>query len=335
MDIMSDSANQSATQHSATPGSHKFSSVPGFFEDFNEIAKSSPNGKLSTQPALGLIKRDYDGPDTDLGPDRGAASQWERFVGYIIHLNYQHMNDGISYKLVYVIRHGRGVHNEKMDKLKLSEKAGQLEIADGKPLNWNNHWSHKDGDGKVTWADAQLVETGIAQAQNLAKLWVDKDERDAPLVPWTLYTSPLARGLETTRLTYSPVMKKHGRPLRPIVVESLRERLTDHTCDRRSSRTWIEQNYPDYSIEEGFSELDASWDAGKSESPEQHIVRTQRMLDDIFENDASPVISLTTHSFTITTILAVLGYPKFLVNEGTLVPFLVKAERVTPKASPP
>ncbi|KAI1414473.1 phosphoglycerate mutase-like protein [Hypoxylon sp. FL1857] len=298
---------------------HTFSYVLGFFEDYVEIANSSPDGKVLTQPALGIIKRDYNRSDADSAPIQE-------------YLNREHVNDGISYKLIYVIRHGRGVHNVEMDALKLSEIEGQLKAIDGISLNWNNYWSRKDGNGEVVWADAQLVEEGILQAQSLAKLWLEEAKKDALPLPNTVYTSPLARCLETTKQVYSTVMAKHGRLLRPIIKEDLRERITNHTCDRRSSRSWIERNYPDYIIEDGLSELDRSWNADTSESFEQHTVRTQRLLDDIFLHDSSPIISLTTHSYTITSLLAVVKHPKFRVNEGTIVPLFVKAERVTSSA---
>ncbi|OTA91494.1 hypothetical protein M434DRAFT_397158 [Hypoxylon sp. CO27-5] len=307
---------------------HKFSYISGFFKNYVEIANSSPSGKVSTQPALGIIKRDYDGPKTGSVPNGQSAGQWSRFASYVEHLNHQHSNDGISYKLIYVIRHGRGAHNVEMDELKILEKEGQLKIIDGVPLNWKNYWAHKEGNSKVIWTDAQLVEEGIIQAQNLAKLWLEEAEGDALPPPKTIYTSPLARCLETTKHAYAPVMAKHGIDFQPIIKEDLRERLTNHTCDRRSSRSWIELNYPGYVIEEGFPELDTRWDANKSETFEQHIIRTQRVFDDIFTNDASPIISLITHSYTITAILAVVGHPKFLVNEATIVPLFVKAEKV-------
>ncbi|OTA67991.1 phosphoglycerate mutase-like protein [Hypoxylon sp. EC38] len=307
---------------------HKFSYISSFFENCVEIANSSPSGKVSTLPSLGIIKRDYDGPKRDSVPNEQSAEQWSRFASYVEYLNHQHLNDGISYKLIYVIRHGRGVHNVRMDELKILEKEGQFKLIDGIPLNWKNYWARKEGNGNVIWADAQLVEDGIIQAQNLAKLWLEEDEDDALPLPKTIYTSPLARCLETTKHVYSPAMAKYGRNFQPIIKEDLRERLTTHTCDRRSSRSWIELNYPGYVIEEGFPELDTRWDADTPETLEQHIIRTQRLLDDIFTNDTSPIISLTTHSYTITSILAVVGYPKFLVNEGTIVPLFVKAEKV-------
>ncbi|KAI0376607.1 phosphoglycerate mutase-like protein [Hypomontagnella monticulosa] len=308
---------------------YEFSSVPGFFEDNAKIAKSLPNGKVSTQPALGIIERDYDGPSIETTSNNGRAQQWTRFAKYLDYLNERDASEGISYKLMYVIRHGRGIHNVKMDELKQAEAAGTIETVDGKPLNWKNHWAHVDGDGKVVWADALLVDEGIAQAKKLAELWLDEAERDALPLPGTIYTSPLARCLQTTKYVYTPIMTQNGKELQPIIKENLRERITDHTCDRRSSRLWIKGKFPNYIIEEGFAELDESWDPNSFETLEQHVSRIQQLFDDIFANDTSPIISLTTHSYAMTAILALLGYDKFMVNEGTLVPIFVKAKKIT------
>ncbi|KAI1391601.1 phosphoglycerate mutase-like protein [Hypoxylon trugodes] len=326
-------ANTSTSSHTHDM-IYKYSYVPDFFKNYADIADSSLNGKVSTQPALGILEKEYDGESANPTTNGERAQQWVRFTNYIQELNRRHINDGTSYKLLYIIRHGQGIHNVKMDELKVAEEAGTLEIIDGKPLNWKNYWSHEDGDGKVIWADAQLVDKGIRQAQDLAKLWIDEAQKDALPLPGTVYTSPLARCLETTRLAYTPVMARHGRRLQAVIKENLRERITDHTCDRRSTRSWIERNYPDYTIEEGFSEEDKSWDVTKSESLEQHVVRIQRLFDEIFSNDASPIISLTTHSYALTAILALVGYPKFLVNEGTIVPLFIKAEKVTQNTPP-
>lgn len=124
-------------------------------------------------------------------------------------------------------------------------------------------------------------------------------------------------------------MSAYQRQLRPIVKEALREFLTDHTCDRRSSRSWITQTYPDYIIEDGFSEQDMLWSAETPETVEEHRVRKRMLLEDIFENDDAHVISLTTHSYAISAILNVINGPTFRVSEGTIVPLFIKAERIT------
>jgi broad specificity phosphatase PhoE len=150
-------------------------------------------------------------------------------------------------------------------------------------------------------------------------------------VPDTIYTSPLARGLKTTSLIFRDIIAEKGSEFRPIVKENLRERLTNHTCDKRRARQWIQASYPDYELESGFAEEDVLWHADQSESNAEHVSRTQGVLEDIWRHNSGPCISLTTHSFTISTILEVIGAPEFRMGEGAMVAFLVKGEEVKPK----
>ncbi len=148
-------------------------------------------------------------------------------------------------------------------------------------------------------------------------------------LPGTLYTSPLARCLETTKLVYAPIMAKHGRSFQPLVKELLRERLTDHTCDKRSTRQWITENYPAYVLDEDFEMEDTLWRADRSETNEEHVARKRQLLEDVFTNDKSTFVSLTTHSYAISAILEVVEAPHFRVSEGAMFPLLVKAEEVS------
>lgn len=191
-----------------------------------------------------------------------------------------------------------------------------------------NHWSHLEGNGILTWLDAKLTAEGVILAQELGRLWVKWIKEAAIPLPETIYTSPLTRCLETTKLVYSPVLTKHNRPLQPIVKELLRERLTDHTCDKRSSRSSIESRYPGYVIEPGFQKEDVMWKADAFETADEHTARMQHLLEDIFANDEAQFISLTTHSYAISAILEAVGAPHFWVSEGAVVPLLVKAEKI-------
>jgi broad specificity phosphatase PhoE len=108
----------------------------------------------------------------------------------------------------------------------------------------------------MTWADSHLNDKGIEQVKSLGRFWSDAAENDMISLPGTIYTSPLARTLETTRLGFANVMEHHGAHFQPIVKELLRERLTDHTCDRRSTLGRIKRHYPSDIIERGFSKND-------------------------------------------------------------------------------
>lgn len=192
----------------------------------------------------------------------------------------------------------------------------------------------KGGDvpdvGMATWVDAKLVEAGVKHAEALSRFLLDATEKDSMPLPGTIYTSPLARCLETTKLVYQDVMVACKEPFQPLVKELLREKLTGHTCDKRSSKSWIADNYPDYVIEDGFEEDDRLWKENRDPAEEASEVtaRSQRLLGEIFANDSSQVIALTTHSYSISGIQESVGTEPYRVGEGVMVPLLVKAVKV-------
>lgn len=142
-------------------------------------------------------------------------------------------------------------------------------------------------------------------------------------IPRRHYTSPLARCLETTRLAFSDAKGAEG--VKAIIKENLRERMGVHTCDKRRSRTWIQDNYPSYQIENGFAEGDELWKSDVRESLEDHVLRINEVLQDIFENDEEVVISLTSHSGAVRALYAAIGHREVWVGPGAMVPVLIKA----------
>ena len=123
-------------------------------------------------------------------------------------------------------------------------------------------------------------------------------------------------------------MEENGAEFRPVVKELLCERLTGHTCDRRSSKSWIQEHYPSYSIKRGFSEEDVLWTGSRWESTEEHVARKQQLLEDIFETDRNAFVALTSHSYAISAIQRAVGLTELRLREGSSVALLVKAEKV-------
>ena len=162
----------------------------------------------------------------------------------------------------------------------------------------------------------------------LGKFWSKLVTDEMVPLPGAIYTSPLTRCLETTQFVFRDVLVQNGAHFQPIVKELLRERLTDHTCDRRSNRSWIAKNFPDYIIEPGLSEEDRLWTGGQWETAEAHAARKQQALEDIFNNDSNHFVALTTHSYAISALLSALGMQGFRVREGSSIAILVKAERI-------
>ncbi|KAF4958329.1 hypothetical protein FGADI_2495 [Fusarium gaditjirri] len=280
--------------------SYEFTLEPGWFVDYPVISLSCPGSKLTTQPNLGLLDE----------------RQWARLTEQVETLNRQDDSD-VTHKILLVARHGHGVHNDIM------EEVGSEE--------WKNHWSKLPGDANRTWLDAELVEKGIEQAKDLGKMYAEGIRHADFPVPNTIYTSPLARGLKTTSLIFRNIFTEQGTEFRPIVKEYLRERLTNHTCDKRRTRQWIQASYPDYELESGFAEEDVLWHADRSESNQEHVTRTQEILEDIWRHDSGSCVALTTHSFTISTILEVIGALGFRMGEGAMVALLVKGEKINAK----
>lgn len=123
-----------------------FSVVPGVFREFK--TEDLPDGKLPTQPRLGLLHREYpsdaaaasapatNGTATNGAATNGAATNgvngtsngltngtssehetdytkdWPRFAEHVRTLNRE-APEGVVYKVLYLTRHGIGYHNLK------------------------------------------------------------------------------------------------------------------------------------------------------------------------------------------------------------------------------
>ncbi|KAH8898241.1 phosphoglycerate mutase [Thozetella sp. PMI_491] len=293
----------------------KFSVVPGIFFDYAEKTKQDRSYRVTTLPQLGILDREYEWSEASNATSGagGQAKPWERLRDYVHHLNEKGAG-ATTYKVLYLSRHGFGWHNY------MEAKVGTEA--------WDNYWSRLDGDGEIVWADAHLHEKGIEQAKVLGQFYADGIANDGIPFPGALYTSPLARCLETSRLAFTPSYERQGAAFRPIVKELLRETIIEHTCDRRSSRSWIAENYPDYVIEPGFTEEDELWASHKWETIEDHIKRKQAVLEEIFSTDSNAFIALTIHSGAISAVLGALEHPEFHLQEGTSFAMLIRADKV-------
>ncbi|KAF6789411.1 phosphoglycerate mutase family protein [Colletotrichum sojae] len=295
---------------------YKFTILPEYFVDYYKVADASPKGKATTQPLLGLLDQEHQpaaaGGEADAQGSEDAKP-WEKFAAHVKRLNDE-SPEGTQYKVLYLTRHGLGYHNVQ------AVKVGNAE--------WDRYWSHLDGDGVVTWLDAELVDEGVQQARDLHAFWADATGKEGVPFPQSFYTSPLRRCLRTSDLVFRELVEERGQEFRPTVKEGLRERMTDHTCDKRSSRTWIAGAYPKYIIEPGFTEEDELWKADVFENTESHLARKQLVLEEIFSSDPSYFVSLTVHSYAISAIMNVGGQKKFRVREGSSIAVLVRGDKV-------
>jgi broad specificity phosphatase PhoE len=290
--IIMDAGLQSATW--------KYAAQKGFFS--HDEDPESWDFRATTRAYLGLLERAYP-TDAAFDPKR-ERTQWQRFEHYVYELNKQGPTEK-KYRMLYVIRHGQGIHNVK------EKEVGREE--------WDRYWSKLPGDGVTTWEDAALTDFGEQQARDMFSTAIS----DIPH-PEAIYTSPLRRCLRTTELAFAHLLDTRT----PTIKENLRERLGVHTCDKRSSKTFIKSAYPSFNIEPGFTEDDKLWKPDVRETFEEHVVRTKSLLDEVFnQNKESLFVSLTMHSGAIMALFGATGWNKVPVAAGAVYPLLILAER--------
>ncbi|KUJ06823.1 phosphoglycerate mutase-like protein [Mollisia scopiformis] len=282
-----------------------YTTLTGFFAQDDPATNPSTFDYTTTN--FGLLNITYP-TDDEVDP---TWTQWQKFEHHVWRLN-RGSGRFVQYKVLYMGRHGEGYHNV-------------AESYYGTPA-WNCYWSEKDGNGTITWADAKITPNGVAQAQKANAFWASRIALQKIPVPETYYTSPLTRCLQTSNITFYGLDLPSRQPFIPTVKELFREGISGHTCDRRGTRTYIQDAYPGYKIEAGFSEDDLLWKPLMGEVPTDEDVRSKRVLDDVFAGDDSTYISITSHSGEIASILRVLGHQPFSLSTGAVIPVLVKAE---------
>lgn len=174
------------------------------------------------------------------------------------------------------------------------------------------YWVKVPGNGNVTRADAELTARREQQARQVSEI---RSYLGGGAIT-AILSSPLRRCLRTTQLALPP---EAGIP-RPLIKGKLRERLRVHTCDQRSSRSWIAEHYPSFTIEPGFMEEDVLWSPNRRETIEEHTLRSFELLDDLFNGDYGDHIVLSAHSGAIMALFAATGWKKIPVAAGAIYP---------------
>ncbi|KAL8931357.1 MAG: hypothetical protein Q9211_007021 [Gyalolechia sp. 1 TL-2023] len=305
---------------------------------------------------FGLVNRN---DSSDIVPEETTSrSQWQRFEREVKRLNAE-AEEGVRYKVLYLGRHGQGVHNvaerrygrEEWDRSRIlanlryagvsprfpppfflfsggKEKKGKIHPLIPSPPFFQRYYASLEGDSDGCWSDAHLTQTGIQQALAVNAFWKRQIAEAKTPAPEKYYSSPLYRCLQTANLTFTGLDLPPDRPYDPVVKELLREANGVHTCDRRSSLSSLRSSFPNFSFEPGFHEDDGLWSASHRETDEELDARMEELLDDVFGKDGSTFLSFTSHSGAICSLLRVLGHREFRLVTGGVIPVLVKAKSV-------
>ncbi|KAI9752378.1 MAG: Translation factor guf1 mitochondrial [Chaenotheca gracillima] len=262
-----------------------YTAVQGFF--MQDDLATDPTSFDYAANNFGLISRSYPGEEKE-DDQSHKRTQWQRFERYVSFLNAD-AEPNVQYKVLFLGRHGQGFHN--VAEKKYGTKA------------WDDYWSRLDGDGAIVWADAHLTPTGEEQARAVNRFWKKQIDVEKIPMPETYYVSPLTRCLNTARLSFDGLDFPKRRPFIPTVKELAREVIGIHTCDRRSSKSYIHEKFPDYLIEKGFTEEDELWRSDFREAKSDLNARLGTLLNDIFRTDPSTFISITSHSGAIAAVM--------------------------------
>ncbi|KAL3458797.1 histidine phosphatase superfamily [Aspergillus heterothallicus] len=302
-----------------------YTTVKGYFEQ--DIETTDPSTYDYTSHNFGLIDRSYDSDK----PGSKNLTQWQRF-----HAELQALNGNspkhVSYKLFFMGRHGEGYHNA-------------AESYFGTPA-WNCYYALLTGNGTHTWFDADLTTEGINQATIAHQYWLSQYKTQGIYFPDAYYSSPMTRALKTANITFGnlPLAAAGAADFLPEVKEGFREGMSMHTCNARRSKSYIEELFPGWTFEKGFTEDDELWTGVTGEPSEAQDERSRQALDDIFSKGnkgvrrpdrvcVAPqkkdlVVSITAHSGEITSILRVIGHQPFRLSTGAVIPVLIRAEEI-------
>jgi broad specificity phosphatase PhoE len=196
---------------------------------------------------------------------------------------------------------------------------------------WDAHWSLLTGDGTLTWGpDPHLTEVGEGQAHEACSIWKALlQNTDAPPLPTAFFSSPLIRSAKTLELTFNNVL---GRPIKPKILECLRENFVDrHTCDRRSSKSIIAKEWESkgWTIDEDMDEKDMLFESTYKETSEEMTTRVEDALSLVFDSsEGQDVINITSHSGTMQALCRAVKHDDFKVKTGGMLPLLIKATEI-------
>ena len=155
-------------------------------------------------------------------------------------------------------------------------------------------------DGEIVWGpDPHLTPKGEEQARAVNFAWKAQIQDNVP-VPRSLYSSPLRRSADTLNITWSDILlnpsDESQQAIVPTIKENFRETIGIHTCDKRSDKSVIQSEKPGWKFENMFTEHDELWNDKYMESEGQHALRVQAVLNELFVEDGSSVIGITSHS---------------------------------------
>ena len=90
----------------------------------------------------------------------------------------------------------------------------------------------------------------------------------------------------------------------------------------------MRHDYPQFVIPPDLAEEDTLWTPGSRETLEEHSRLWKDFLQELFTNDDSTFVSVTTHSGATRALYLAIGHPDVWTAAGSVVPIVVRARQV-------
>ncbi|OWZ63143.1 hypothetical protein AYX14_03698 [Cryptococcus neoformans] len=239
---------------------------------------------------------------------------WTEFKRRIAELQQQ-CPEGEGVKVIFAARHGQAEHNTIKERYQIPDDIGQILH----PI-----------------LDPDLTDLGRSQAAALSYALQREITRGMPL-PNKWYVSPMKRAGETCGIEWGWLFeenkgkgKSHGVPA--TVIENLREHLHVHECDRRSSLSDLQRDFPSFTYTSETTEEDELWQPGEvrnRETEEELVARCGAGIAQVLDMSKDSIyISITSHSGALRGICKSLGVPSRSLIVGEMNIFVLRVKKI-------
>ncbi|KAL3674893.1 hypothetical protein V7S43_000819 [Phytophthora oleae] len=232
-------------------------------------------------------------------------ASWDEFQRKIAQLEKPEGSASVPrrLKVVYFVRHAQGVHNAAADEVGAER--------------WESGVAFEE-----KYLDADLTPFGVSDAQSKGPGSVKAElEKGMPPIE-RVVVSPLSRAIQTAQNFFA----KDQVPETPFVcIESCREILGCHTCDKRRSVSELKLKFPDVDFSAIKDEDDKLWTATHRETDEEMQARAREFLLELFQEVPERNVAVVTHSGFMESVCAVVLGVRIHPANCEVIPLVLEA----------
>ncbi|RLN90761.1 hypothetical protein BBJ28_00015149 [Nothophytophthora sp. Chile5] len=234
-----------------------------------------------------------------------VPSSWAEFQHNLTQLEKEEGSDGAArrLKVVYFLRHAEGIHNE-------------AHTIYGSP-RWEDEFARTEA-----FLDSALTPFGIKDAQDKGQASMKAElERGMPPIE-RVVVSPLSRTIETAQNFFA----KDQVPDEPFVcIESCREILDCHTCNKRRPMSEMRRKFPSVDFSAVTDEEDLLWSSTHRETTEEIQTRARAFLLELFDAIPERYVVVAGHMTFIEAVCAVAAGTQVRLGNCEMVPMVLEA----------